>query len=108
MVCHKYTAIIYCPHRRVGFEAATFLDGPRFTGQLSVCGEITAQIALDGKPRFSFLCEGARRYADYGAEEVVLVLPYDLFLKLPDKMSQNTSMASKARAGLKHLLLKVK
>ncbi|TAK34092.1 MAG: hypothetical protein EPO21_10715 [Chloroflexota bacterium] len=79
-----------------------------FTGRFSICGEITAQVALQGQPRLSLLCDGARRYGEFTTEEVALGLPYDLFLQLPEKMSKYGSMAHKARSGLKSLFSKMR
>lgn len=74
-----------------------------FTGRFSVCGEITAKVALDGEPKLSFLCTGARRYGEFEENEVVLGIPYDVFLRLPEKMSKYNSFTQKATAGIKQL-----
>lgn len=75
-----------------------------FTGRFSVCGEITAKVALDGEPKLSFLCTGARRYGEFEENEVVLGLPYGIFLSLPEKMSRYNSFTQKATAGIRQLL----
>ena len=78
-----------------------------FSGNLSVCGEAVAKVVNEGKANVSFLCEGARFYGQYEPQEVVLSLPYEAFLQLPERMAKFSSLSHKAREGLKQLFLRM-
>jgi uncharacterized protein (DUF169 family) len=54
----------------------------RFSGEKAVCGEATAEVIISGRPNISFLCHGARSYARYGSDEVVIGMPSDAFRKI--------------------------
>ncbi|MEW6201349.1 MAG: DUF169 domain-containing protein, partial [bacterium] len=73
-----------------GFDVALFILTPQqvmilsillggitaeFKGELAVCGEATAKVLNDGKPNVSFLCNGARMFADYRENEMVVGVP---------------------------------
>ncbi len=53
-----------------------------FKGENAVCGEATAYVKESGKPNVSFLCEGAREYANYSREEIVIGFPEEIFKKM--------------------------
>ncbi len=97
--------VIFILNPERAMTMAVLLGGinSRITGQMSLCREITAEIANGGEPRFSFLCKGARRHGEYGVEEIVLGMPYEVFLKLPEKMGRYSMLAHKAKAGLRQL-----
>lgn len=102
--------VIFILNPEQAMTISLLLDGVngRFGGQISICGEISAQIALDGKTNFSLLCDGARLYGEYEVGEVAFGLPYDVFLQLPEKMGKHSSLSHKAKEGLKHLFMKIR
>jgi uncharacterized protein (DUF169 family) len=64
-----------------------------FKGEMAICGEAVAKVYNEGKPNVSFLCSGARELGGFETHEVVLSLPYGLFLELPDRMTKFTSLS---------------
>jgi len=64
-----------------------------FKGEMALCGEAVAKVYNEGQPNVSFLCSGARDLGDFETYEVVLSLPYTLFLELPDRMTKFTSLS---------------
>ncbi|MBI2862992.1 MAG: DUF169 domain-containing protein [Chloroflexi bacterium] len=102
--------VIFILNPEQAMTLSLLLDGVngRFKGQISICGEISAQIAIDGQPNFSLLCDGARLYGEYEVGEVAFGLPYGMFLRLPEKMSAHSSLSHKAKEGLKHLFMKIR
>jgi len=64
---------------------------------MSICGEAVAQVYNEGESNISFLCSGARELGGFEAHEVVLSLPYALFLGLPDRMTKFASLSRSAR-----------
>ncbi|MDO8671528.1 MAG: DUF169 domain-containing protein, partial [Dehalococcoidia bacterium] len=102
--------VIFLLNAEQAMTLSLLLDGVvgRFKGQISICGEISAQIALDGKTNFSLLCDGARLYGEYEVGEVAFGLPYSEFLGLPEKMGKHKSLSHKAKEGLKHLFMKIR
>jgi uncharacterized protein (DUF169 family) len=64
-----------------------------FKGEMAICGEAVAKVYNEGEPNVSFLCSGARELGGFETHEVVLGLPYGLFLELPDRMTKFTSLS---------------
>lgn len=75
-----------------------------FKGEMAICGEAVAQVYNTGEPNISFLCSGARELGGFEAHEVVLGLPYSLFLELPDRMSRFASLSRSVRGSMSQLL----
>jgi uncharacterized protein (DUF169 family) len=71
-----------------------------FKGEMAICGEAVAKVYNEGEPNVSFLCNGARELGGFETHEVVLSLPYALFLELPARM---TRFASLSRSGRGHV-----
>ena len=65
-------------------EAAALLHGieAKFAGEIAVCGEVIAEPLKSGKPNVTFLCGGARMFADYRDSEVILGAPPEVFKEL--------------------------
>ena len=68
-----------------------------FKGEMAICGEAVAKVYSEGEPNVSFLCRGARDLGGFETHEVVLSLPYALFLALPDRMAKFASLNRSAR-----------
>jgi uncharacterized protein (DUF169 family) len=68
-----------------------------FKGEMAICGEAVAKVYNEGEPNVSFLCSGARDLGGFETHEVVLSLPYALFLELPDKMTKFASLSQSVR-----------
>jgi len=64
-----------------------------FKGEMAICGEAVAKVYNEGEPNVSFLCSGARDLGGFETHEVVLGLPYGLFLELPDRMTKFASLS---------------
>jgi uncharacterized protein (DUF169 family) len=64
-----------------------------FKGEMAICGEAVAQVYNEGEPNVSFLCSGARELGGFETDDVVLSLPYALFLELPDSMAKFASLS---------------
>ncbi len=64
-----------------------------FKGEMAICGEAVAKVYNEGEPNVSFLCSGARELGGFETHEVVLSLPYALFLELPDRMTKFASLS---------------
>lgn len=75
-----------------------------FKGEMAICGEAVAQVYNTGAPNISFLCSGARELGGFEASEVVLGLPYALFLELPNKMTKFASLSRSVRGSMSQLL----
>lgn len=86
------------------------LDGinAKFKGEMAVCGEATAHVHNNGQTNVTFLCNGARLYGGFEGNELVVGLPYEVFLELPSKMTKFASLSKKARDGFARLLLKIR
>ncbi len=59
-----------------------------FSGENAVCGEATARVKREGKPNVTFLCEGARQYAGYRREEIVVGFPRDVFKRIEEAIKK--------------------
>lgn len=68
-----------------------------FKGEMAICGEAVAKVYNERQPNVSFLCSGARELGGFETHEVVLSLPYALFLELPDKMTKFASLNRSVR-----------
>ena len=64
-----------------------------FKGEMAICGEAVSRVYNEGEPNVSFLCNGARELGGFETHEVVLSLPYALFLELPDRMTKFASLS---------------
>ena len=64
-----------------------------FKGEMAICGETVAKVYNQGEPNVSFLCNGARELGGFETHEVVLSLPYALFLELPDRITKFASLS---------------
>ncbi len=80
----------------------------KFKGDMAVCGEAMALVYNSGEPNVTFLCNGARMYGGYEPNELVLALPYKVFLGLPSRMGKFVSLSKKAKDGLAQLLLRIR
>ncbi|ODS40361.1 MAG: hypothetical protein A7315_08885, partial [Candidatus Altiarchaeales archaeon WOR_SM1_79] len=69
-------------------ELAVLLGGvnSEFRGEMALCGELTAGVFISKKPNVSFLCNGARMFAEFRDNEVVVGMPYETALKLAEKI----------------------
>ncbi|KUK04560.1 MAG: hypothetical protein PWR26_473 [Methanosarcinales archaeon] len=66
-------------------ELYSKIEGPieaSFSGDAAVCGEATATPFIEGTPNLSMLCSGARFFAGYRENEVVLGMPLEVFERL--------------------------
>ncbi|MBI2854753.1 MAG: DUF169 domain-containing protein [Chloroflexi bacterium] len=80
----------------------------KFKGDMAVCGEAMAHVYTGGGPNVTFLCNGARTYGGYESNELIMALPYSVFIELPAKMGKFASLSKKAKDGLRQLLLRVR
>ncbi len=89
---------------------AILLDGfnAKFKGDMAVCGEATAYVYNNHQPNVTFLCNGARLFGGYEGNELVVSLPYDIFVDLPSKTTKFASLSKKARDGFARLLLRIR
>lgn len=69
-------------------EVSALLGGleSRFAGSMAVCGEATARPYMEKKPNVTFLCGGARMFAEYKDNELILGAPPETFKKLEDRI----------------------
>lgn len=67
-------------------DVSALLNGieANFAGSLAVCGEAMAKPYMDKKPNLTFLCAGARTFADYKDSELILGAPPATFQKLAE------------------------
>ncbi len=70
-----------------------------FKGEMAFCGEAVAKVFESGEANVSFLCNGSRNNAGYTESQVVLGLPYERFLELPQKMGKFSSLGRGLKAG---------
>lgn len=77
-------------------------------GDMGVCGEATAKVYNEGQTNVTFLCNGARLYGGYEPNHLIISLPYQRFLELPQKMSRFSSLSKKAKEGFSRLLLRIR
>lgn len=77
-------------------------------GDMGVCGEATAKVYNEGQPNVTFLCNGARLNGGYEPNDLIISLPYQRFLELPQRMSRFSSLSKKAKDGLSRLLLRIR
>ena len=57
-----------------------------FKGEMAVCGEATAKVFTDKTPNVSFLCNGARMFAEFRDNEVILGMSYQTAHDLAEKI----------------------
>jgi len=75
-----------------------------FRGDMALCGEAVAQVVSTGRPNISFLCQGARELAGFQRDEIIVGLPYEMVLRLPERMSKFASLKSALRGGMAQIL----
>lgn len=61
-------------------------------GEHAVCGEVIARVYESGRPHMSLLCQGVRVLCGFRDDELVVGIPWDLFLTLPGEISRRTSV----------------
>jgi uncharacterized protein (DUF169 family) len=69
-------------------DVSALLNGleASFSGNLAICGEAMAKPYMDKKPNLTFLCGGARTFADYKDSELILGAPPETFKELAEKI----------------------
>ncbi len=69
-------------------DLSVLLNGIKaeFHGEMGVCGEATAKVFTSKTPNVSFLCNGARMFAEFRDNEVVIGMPYNTALELAEKI----------------------
>lgn len=72
---------------RQAMQLAALLDGveAKFSGSIA-CGEAVAKPYMDKKPNISFLCGGARTFADFKDSEIIFGAPPETFKRLAEKI----------------------
>jgi uncharacterized protein (DUF169 family) len=81
--------------------------GLRFRKNRAVCGDCVTEVYTSGQPRISFLCIGSRTDGHFTDNELILSLPYKIFLELPSKMSKFSSLSRKAKDNLAQRFLNI-
>jgi uncharacterized protein (DUF169 family) len=73
---------------RQAMEVAALLDGikAKFSGSIAVCGEATAIPYMEKKPNTTFLCGGARMFADFRESDLILGAPPEVFQELSERV----------------------
>lgn len=61
-------------------------------GEHAVCGEVIAWVYESGRPHLSLLCQGVRVLCGFQDDELVVGIPWDLFLTLPGEMARRASV----------------
>jgi uncharacterized protein (DUF169 family) len=79
----------------------------RFRRNRAVCGDSMADVLNSGQPRITFLCVGSRTSGGFNSDELVLSLPYAMFMELLPKMGKLAQMSRKAQDSLTHRLAKI-
>lgn len=62
----------------------------------TVCGEGLASVYNTRQPTMSLLCIGARTDGNFQPDELLVTLPYNLFLELPSRMNKFMSISRQA------------
>ncbi|HIC90403.1 MAG TPA: hypothetical protein EYP04_13510 [Anaerolineae bacterium] len=75
-----------------------------FRGEMALCGEAVAQVYNTGQPNVSFLCQGARELGGFGTYELVVGLPYETVLQLPERMTKFASLKTALQGKMAQLL----
>lgn len=75
-----------------------------FKGEMAFCGEAVAKVFESGEANVSFLCNGSRNNAGYTESQVVVGIPYERFLELPQKMTKFSSLGRGLKAGASLIL----
>ncbi len=72
---------------RQAMQLAALLEGveAKFTGSIA-CGEAVAKPYMDKKPNVTFLCGGARTFADFKDSEIIFGAPLETFRHLAEKI----------------------
>ena len=67
-----------------------------FRKNRTVCGEGMASVFNTRQPTMTLLCIGARTDGDFQADELLVTLPYSMFMELPSRMNKFTSLSRQA------------
>jgi len=80
--------VLFILNPRQVMEISALMDGleARFSGGIAICGEATAQPIKEGRPNLSFLCGGARMFADFKEAEIILGASPKFFQDLEEKV----------------------
>lgn len=72
---------------RQAMQLAALLEGveAKFSGSIA-CGEVVAKPYMDKKPNVTFLCGGARTFADFKDSEIIFGAPPETFKHLAEKI----------------------
>ncbi len=76
---------VLTPRQAMGIAALLGGLEVKFAGS-TACGEVTVKPYLEKKPNITFLCGGARTFADYKDSEVILGAPLETFKKLAERI----------------------
>lgn len=58
----------------------------KFSGNMAVCGEVTALPYMEKKPNVAPLCGGSRKFANYKDSELIFGAPPETYEKLAEKI----------------------
>lgn len=61
-------------------------------GEHAICGEVIARVYESGRPHMSLLCQGVRVLCGFQDDELVVGIPWNLFLNLPEEMARRVSI----------------
>ncbi len=67
-----------------------------FRKNRTVCGEGMASVFNTSQPTMTLLCIGARTDGNFQADELLVTLPYSMFMELPSRMNKFTSLSRQA------------
>ena len=67
-----------------------------FRKNRTVCGEGMASVFNTKQPTMTLLCIGARTDGDFQADELLVTLPYRMFMEVPSRMNKFTSLSRQA------------
>ena len=67
-----------------------------FRKNRTVCGEGMASVYNTKQPTMTLLCIGARTDGDFQADELLVTLPYKMFMEVPSRMNKFTSLSRQA------------
>jgi len=64
---------------------------PEFSGIQSMCSDATAYVILNGKPNFSFGCDGSRKFSGIGNDEMVAGFPAEIIEEIAENVKKVTA-----------------
>lgn len=65
-------------------------------GEIAVCGEALARAYNTGRPSLTLLCRGALDFGSFTKGELVVAVPYQDFLRLPQAMARYATLSQAA------------